>query len=153
MAIQRKEAEHVARLARLDLSEEEVALYTEQLGRILEHVDKLNELDTENVEPLSHASAAGNVFRRWNPGSRRSAPVLEKAPLAPTEPAAGPAVHAPADRRDRSIPALSSGDRWRKERRILPHPASPPPAPIPRSAMSASASSGDGSVVDKKAGR
>ena len=63
MAIERKEVEHVARLARLELSEEEVALYTEQLGRILEYVEVLGELDTENVEPLSHASAGGNVFR------------------------------------------------------------------------------------------
>jgi aspartyl-tRNA(Asn)/glutamyl-tRNA(Gln) amidotransferase subunit C len=64
VAIERKEVEHVAKLARLELSEDEVKLYTEQLGRILDHVDKLDELDTESVEPLSHAAAGGNVFRK-----------------------------------------------------------------------------------------
>lgn len=64
MAIERKDVEHVARLARLELAEEDARRYTEQLGRVLDYVDKLEELDTENVEPLSHAAAGGNVFRR-----------------------------------------------------------------------------------------
>lgn len=68
MAIERKDVEHVARLARLELAEEEIRLYTKQLGRVLDYVDKLEELDTKSVEPLSHAAAEGNVFRRDEPG-------------------------------------------------------------------------------------
>jgi len=63
MALDRKDVEHVARLARLELSEAELALYTRQLGDILGYVDKLKEADVEGVEPLAHGEARGNVFR------------------------------------------------------------------------------------------
>jgi aspartyl-tRNA(Asn)/glutamyl-tRNA(Gln) amidotransferase subunit C len=55
--------DHVARLARLELSEEERAQFAQQLGRILEYCAKLNELDTTDVEPTSHVIAMTNVFR------------------------------------------------------------------------------------------
>ncbi|HKZ72047.1 MAG TPA: Asp-tRNA(Asn)/Glu-tRNA(Gln) amidotransferase subunit GatC, partial [Nitrospirota bacterium] len=54
MKITRKEVEHVAKLARLALREEEVEQLTRQLSDILTYVEKLNELDTRNVEPTSH---------------------------------------------------------------------------------------------------
>ncbi|MBO8171726.1 MAG: Asp-tRNA(Asn)/Glu-tRNA(Gln) amidotransferase subunit GatC [Bacillaceae bacterium] len=63
MAISRKEVEHVAELARLNLTEEEAELYTKQLDAILEFAQKLNELDTENVKPTSHAFDVKNVLR------------------------------------------------------------------------------------------
>ena len=53
----------VAKLGRLDLSDEEVAEFSGQLSAILEYVEKMNELDTENVEPLAHCLAVSNVFR------------------------------------------------------------------------------------------
>ena len=53
----------VAKLARLELSEAEVKEFTGQLGAILEYVEKMNELDTENVEPLAHCLPVSNVFR------------------------------------------------------------------------------------------
>ncbi len=57
MRIDRKEVEKVARLARLTLTEDEIETITPQLDKILEYVDKLNELDTSGVEPTSHVSA------------------------------------------------------------------------------------------------
>ena len=61
--ITRREVEHVARLGRLALSEEEKELMTRQLDRILGYVDKLNELDTSQVEPTSHVIPMENVMR------------------------------------------------------------------------------------------
>ena len=53
----------VAKLSRLDLTDSEVEEFTGQLSAILEYVEKMNELDTENVEPLAHCLAVSNVFR------------------------------------------------------------------------------------------
>ena len=46
-----KDVEHVAKLARLELSEDEKEKFTKQLGDVLKHVDAMNEVDTSNVEP------------------------------------------------------------------------------------------------------
>lgn len=61
--ITRKDVEHVALLGRLELSEEEIEVYTKQLGRILEYASVLNELDTEDVPPIAHVLPLQNVFR------------------------------------------------------------------------------------------
>ncbi|RJX21471.1 MAG: Asp-tRNA(Asn)/Glu-tRNA(Gln) amidotransferase subunit GatC [Ammonifex sp.] len=61
--ITRKDVEHVALLGRLELSEEEKQVYTEQLANILEHASVLNELDTKDVPPLTHVLPLQNVFR------------------------------------------------------------------------------------------
>jgi aspartyl-tRNA(Asn)/glutamyl-tRNA(Gln) amidotransferase subunit C len=58
-----KEVEYIAELARLKFSEDELQNFTHQLNQILKYVEKLNELDTENVEPLSHPIEGNNVFR------------------------------------------------------------------------------------------
>ena len=63
MKITRKEVEHVAGLARLELSEEEKELFTGQMDAILAYVDKLNELDTTGVIPTAHAVPMENAFR------------------------------------------------------------------------------------------
>ena len=63
MNISTDEVRHVAKLARLHLSEEDVAPLTEQLDRILSYVDKLNELDTTGVTPSSHTLSLQNAFR------------------------------------------------------------------------------------------
>ncbi|HBI03467.1 MAG TPA: Asp-tRNA(Asn)/Glu-tRNA(Gln) amidotransferase GatCAB subunit C [Paenibacillaceae bacterium] len=62
-AISRQEVEYVAKLARLNLSEDEAEKYTEQLNAILEFAGKLNELDTSNIEPTSHVLDVYNVMR------------------------------------------------------------------------------------------
>lgn len=55
MLLSRRDIEHVAHLGRLELSEEEIELYTKQLNQILDYFKKLEELDTESVPPTSHA--------------------------------------------------------------------------------------------------
>lgn len=59
----KKQVEHVALLARLELSEEEKEKYASQLSAILEYAEALNKLDTENVPPTSHVLPIKNVFR------------------------------------------------------------------------------------------
>ncbi|MBN1766132.1 MAG: Asp-tRNA(Asn)/Glu-tRNA(Gln) amidotransferase subunit GatC [Sedimentisphaerales bacterium] len=54
---------HVARLARLNCTDEEIALFTSQLRAILDYVAQLEELDTTDVEPLAHCLPVHNVFR------------------------------------------------------------------------------------------
>ena len=61
--ITEKEARHVALLGRLKLSDEEINRYTEDLNKILEYVEKINELNVTNVEPTSHSLKMSNVFR------------------------------------------------------------------------------------------
>lgn len=63
MAITREQVLHVAELARLQLSPEESEQFTIQLNQILEYAEKLNELDTEQVEPTSHVIPISNVMR------------------------------------------------------------------------------------------
>ncbi len=63
MKITRAEVEHVARLARLELSAEEAVTFTGQMDAILAYVDKLNELDTTGITPTSHAVPVENAFR------------------------------------------------------------------------------------------
>ena len=54
MKISKDDVIKVSELARLDVKEEELDKFTEQLGNILEYIEQLNELDTNNVEPTSH---------------------------------------------------------------------------------------------------
>lgn len=56
MPITKTDVEKIAELARLDLTSEETESFTQQLGAILDHIEKLNELDTSGIEPMSHCS-------------------------------------------------------------------------------------------------
>ena len=62
-ALTREEVAKVAILARLKLTDDEVDVFTSQMGKILEYVDILNDVDTEDVEPMAHAVELSNVFR------------------------------------------------------------------------------------------
>ena len=62
--ITEKEVEHIAELARIRLTDKEKHKFTEDLGNILNFVDKLNEVDTEGVEPVSNITGLQNVFRK-----------------------------------------------------------------------------------------
>lgn len=55
--------EYVSILAKLELSEEERERAKKDMGRMLDYIDKLGELDTESVEPMSHVFPVQNVFR------------------------------------------------------------------------------------------
>lgn len=83
MAITRKDVEYVARLARLRLSEGEKEQFASQLARIVEYVEKLNQLDTARVEPTAHVLPLKNVMRpdEVRPTIARDA-VLRLAPKA-----------------------------------------------------------------------
>jgi aspartyl-tRNA(Asn)/glutamyl-tRNA(Gln) amidotransferase subunit C len=76
MAITREEVLHVARLARLELTEEEVERFTEQLSAILEAVAKVSELDLSGVEPTAHPLDLVNV---WAADEPRPSLALENA--------------------------------------------------------------------------
>ena len=79
--IDRDQVLHVARLARLRLSDREVDAMVEELPKILGHIEKMEELDLEGVEPTSHVVELENVLRPDEP--RPSLPVekaLEQAP-------------------------------------------------------------------------
>jgi aspartyl-tRNA(Asn)/glutamyl-tRNA(Gln) amidotransferase subunit C len=81
MKISPEEVKKIARLASLTLSEEEIRKYSRQLGQILEYMELLNELDTSNVEPLSHVLETVNMWRDDEPESGLSREdVLKNAP-------------------------------------------------------------------------
>ena len=79
--IDREQVLHVAKLARLRLEDEEVERMASELSGILEHVERISELDLEGVEPTSHVVELENVLRpdqprpSWDRGR-----VLEPAP-------------------------------------------------------------------------
>ncbi len=59
-----QQVEHVAKLARLEFNEEEKKKLTGHLAEILDYIEQLNELDTENVPPTSHVIPVKNVVRQ-----------------------------------------------------------------------------------------
>lgn len=63
MKVNRELVLHIAELANLKLTENEIEKFQKELNQILEYVDKLNEIDTSNIEPLSHPLPIVNVFR------------------------------------------------------------------------------------------
>ena len=81
MAISRDEVLHVARLARLDLSDEEIERFSEQLNAILDAVGKVSELDLSDVEPTAHPLDLVNVWAEDEP--RPSLSVEEALANAP----------------------------------------------------------------------
>lgn len=76
MAISREQVLHVAALAKLALTEEEVERFTEQLGAILEAVGKVSELDLSGVEPLSHPL---DLVNAWDEDEPRPSLSLDQA--------------------------------------------------------------------------
>ena len=84
--IERADVLHVARLARLRLSDEEIERMTGELSTILGHIERMDELDLDGVEPTSHVVALENVLRADVP--RASLPRERSLAPAP-DPAAG----------------------------------------------------------------
>ncbi|MDP5276994.1 Asp-tRNA(Asn)/Glu-tRNA(Gln) amidotransferase subunit GatC [Chengkuizengella axinellae] len=83
MSISIKDVEHVAKLARLELKDEEKNQFTKQLNAILQYAEKLNELDTENIEPTTHVLKLTNVMREDE--TRDSLPLEKVFHNAPEE--------------------------------------------------------------------
>ena len=63
MPIQKKDVKHIAKLARLKLTDKEIDYFSEQLGQIIGYIDQLKEVNTSSVEPTSHVTAIRNIFR------------------------------------------------------------------------------------------
>ncbi len=83
MKLEREAVLHIAKLARVELSEEEIATFSEQLSEIIGHFDALNAVDTDGVEPTAHTLPLRNVMAE--DASRPSLPrdtVLALAPKA-----------------------------------------------------------------------
>lgn len=77
-----KDVEHIAKLARLELTEEEKTKFTKHFSDILEYFNQLSEVDTSNIEPMARAIPLKNVMREDHaelPYSREE--VLANAPL------------------------------------------------------------------------
>ncbi|HNR87997.1 MAG TPA: Asp-tRNA(Asn)/Glu-tRNA(Gln) amidotransferase subunit GatC [Spirochaetota bacterium] len=81
MKIDREQIERVAELARLELTEDERQEFSKQLSDILSYVEKINELDTDAIQPADHIVDLRNVFREDAPGP--SLPRAELERMAP----------------------------------------------------------------------
>ena len=79
--ITRKDVDYVSDLARIKLTEDEKVDMVRQLTRVIQYMEKLNELDTENVEPTAHILPIQNVMREDE--ARPSLPVDEATGIAP----------------------------------------------------------------------
>ena len=76
-----QQVRHIGTLARLELTDDQVERFSEQLSEILAYVEKLGELDTEGVEPTAHPLPVVNVFRADEPKTPlTSAAALANAP-------------------------------------------------------------------------
>ena len=64
MSISTKDVDHIAKLARLGLSEPEKKKYSKDLSGILDYMEKLNEVDTKNVDPTAQVMGQTNIFRK-----------------------------------------------------------------------------------------
>jgi aspartyl-tRNA(Asn)/glutamyl-tRNA(Gln) amidotransferase subunit C len=81
MSLTADDVRWVAHLARLRLTDDELATMTRQLSAIVEYVDQLKQVNTDGVEPLAHALEVRNVFREDEPAA--SLPVAEALANAP----------------------------------------------------------------------
>ncbi len=70
--IDAEQVRRIGKLSRIELTDEQVGLFGTQLEAILEYFDKLQQLDTENVEPMVHAVELTNVFGEDTPGESLS---------------------------------------------------------------------------------
>ncbi len=83
MKLEKKDIEHIANLARLELSESELEKYGSQLSDVLNYIDMLQEVDVEGVEPTAQVTGMENIYREdvvkeWNDDERLNA--LSEAP-------------------------------------------------------------------------
>jgi aspartyl-tRNA(Asn)/glutamyl-tRNA(Gln) amidotransferase subunit C len=81
MSLTREDVKQVATLARMALTPKEEEQLTLQLGKVLDYIDKLNQLDTEKVEPLAHVGDIVNAFREDHVTNKPAIdPLLSNAP-------------------------------------------------------------------------
>jgi aspartyl-tRNA(Asn)/glutamyl-tRNA(Gln) amidotransferase subunit C len=73
LSLSREQVQHIARLARVGLSEEDIGRFSEQLSEILDYFERLRQVDTEDVPPTAHTLPLHNVMREGD----EPAPCLE----------------------------------------------------------------------------
>jgi aspartyl-tRNA(Asn)/glutamyl-tRNA(Gln) amidotransferase subunit C len=95
--LDRAQVLHVARLARLGLTEDEVERMGEELSKVLEHVDRIRELDLEGVAPTSHAVELAGVMRADEPEPCLDRDVILAAAPEPVNGGFGVPSPGPAD--------------------------------------------------------
>ncbi len=78
-----KEVQHIAKLARLGLSKQEIGKFQKELSKILDYIEKLKEVDISNIEPASHAVKVENVMREDREISKLKAQSSKLMKLAP----------------------------------------------------------------------
>ena len=83
MKLEKKDIEHIANLARLDLSEKELELYGSQLSDVLGYIDQLQEVNTDGIEPTAQVTGLESVWQEdeievWSKEETKNA--LEQAP-------------------------------------------------------------------------
>ena len=83
MSLSREQVQHIARLARVGLSEEDVDRFSEQLSEILDYFERLRQVDTDGVPPTAHTLPLHNVMREVDEPSPPldSEAVLGNAPV------------------------------------------------------------------------
>lgn len=86
MSVTKKDVEHIAKLSKLEFTEEEKEKFTHQFNDILSYMEQLNAVDTTGVEPLSQVVARENAFRKDEvTPSTPTADALKNAPSADDE--------------------------------------------------------------------
>ncbi|MCD6270756.1 Asp-tRNA(Asn)/Glu-tRNA(Gln) amidotransferase subunit GatC [bacterium] len=83
--LSKEEVKHVARLARIKLTEEEMQKMQGELVKILDYIEKLKELDVENLEPTTHSILIKNVFREDKPEEKSKEEGEKLIQLAPQQ--------------------------------------------------------------------
>ena len=83
MKLDKKQIQHIANLARLELSDKELKKYGEHISQILNYIDQLQEVDTTGIEPTAQVTGLENALREdsievWNNNERTAA--LKEAP-------------------------------------------------------------------------
>ena len=85
LSLSREQVQHIARLARVGLSDDDIASFSEQLSEILDYFERLRQIDTEDVPPTAHTLPLQNVWRE----SDEPEPPLDKEDVLANAPVRG----------------------------------------------------------------
>ncbi len=81
--ISKEEVQHIAKLARLGLSKEEIRKFQKELSKILDYIEKLKEVDVKKIEPTNHSILVENVMREDQESAKRKAQSAKLLELTP----------------------------------------------------------------------
>lgn len=83
--ISKEEVKHIAKLARLGLTEREIEKFQKELSSILDYIEKLKEIDISNITPTSHSIEVENIMREDKERAKRKVPSAQLLESAPEE--------------------------------------------------------------------